>query len=505
MIFCHCVPIFLTVAAAEEENANDIQSFRDVIEFDVKHNVWHFSSLWQGDPPMAPANPSYSERVLELKTSLLKYPSQKKINCLNFTDLDDRMSDLWNAILYENFVFSFKNSLEVKSYSNLEEKFSQVSWKFRNEIKKWIHGTINEIQSCREDDIATLHGSVISSLLTCIEENFSELKNEMENFFSSSKDKEILVQWKCNTLLKLQNLSDELKSDARKSCESHFDKRLAQFDRERKSESYEKKLYELAKDLANIDVEETLSDEALNKMFVGKWNEMIEMINIEQMEPEKDIKGDVLTVLGQCFKKDGRLYQMMISQSKPLELRNCDLKEFPIEDEYYAPKSTIRKWLSFSWQTMTNRMEPKIVVHSFTQDILDTIEKNLNEKMDQDYDKSFIHEICNHVKVEVKKFNSDDKNYALQKKYSINLTVHILKNVIPLFEEIHRQYRRKNDLLQMLEVKHKPQVARSYGLMSQISLANLNLMYLSIRTNNQLVKNSSNQKKKEFLIVSPDG
>ena len=92
------------------------------------------------------------------------------------------MSDLWNAILYENFVFSFKNSLEVKSYSNLEEKFSQVSWKFRNEIKKWIHGTINEIQSCREDDIATLHGSVISSLLTCIEENFSELKNEMENF-----------------------------------------------------------------------------------------------------------------------------------------------------------------------------------------------------------------------------------------------------------------------------------------------------------------------------------
>ena len=59
MVVCHCVPIFLTVAAAEEENANDIQSFRDVIEFDVKHNVWHFSSLWQGDPPMAPANPSY--------------------------------------------------------------------------------------------------------------------------------------------------------------------------------------------------------------------------------------------------------------------------------------------------------------------------------------------------------------------------------------------------------------------------------------------------------------
>ena len=54
----------MTVAAAEEENASDIQSFRDVIEFDVKNNVWHFSSLWQGDLPMAPANPSYSKRVL---------------------------------------------------------------------------------------------------------------------------------------------------------------------------------------------------------------------------------------------------------------------------------------------------------------------------------------------------------------------------------------------------------------------------------------------------------
>ena len=99
----------MTVAAAEEENASDIQSFRDVIEFDVK-KVWHFSSLWQGDPPMAPANPSYSDRVLDLKTNLLKYPSHKKLNCVTFTDLQLRLSDLWNAILYENFVFSFKNS-----------------------------------------------------------------------------------------------------------------------------------------------------------------------------------------------------------------------------------------------------------------------------------------------------------------------------------------------------------------------------------------------------------
>ncbi|CAG2192340.1 Interferon-induced very large GTPase 1 [Mytilus edulis] len=46
----------MTREAAEQENVADIQSFNQVIDFDSEKNVWYFSDLWHGDPPMAPAN-----------------------------------------------------------------------------------------------------------------------------------------------------------------------------------------------------------------------------------------------------------------------------------------------------------------------------------------------------------------------------------------------------------------------------------------------------------------
>ncbi|CAL4126165.1 unnamed protein product, partial [Meganyctiphanes norvegica] len=459
----------MTIAAAEQENASEIQSFRDVIEFDVKNNVWYFSSLWQGDPPMAPANPSYSEKVLDLKTNLLKYPSQKKINCLTFTDLQHRMTDLWNAILYENFVFSFKNSLEVKSYSHLEEKFSLISWTFRNEVKKWIHGSINEIQSCEEKNISSLHGSLISSLLTCIEDNLSNCKHEMDNFFLSSKDKDILVQWKSNTDIKLQNLSDELKSEAMKTCERHIEMLTAQFVRERKTDSYKKQLQMFVKELVSTNVEEKMSDESLKEMFSEKWNDWIEVLNLEHNELEQDILGDVLTILSDHFKKYSKLLQIEIAKYEPIEIEICDLDYPPIIDEEdFKMRSSIRRVFSFISLAFFDHTSHLIEIRQFTSVILHEIRSYLNEKKGQDYDNTFVWDICNLVKKKIKMFNSESRPYALHINYEIKVTVHILRNVIPHFKIMHRQYRKKNDPQHNLVENFKPQLQKLFfGTYSQ--------------------------------------
>ncbi|CAL4145484.1 unnamed protein product, partial [Meganyctiphanes norvegica] len=396
------------------------------------------------------------------------YPSKKKINCLTFTDLQHRMSDLWNAILYENFVFSFKNSLEVKSYSNLEEKFSLLSWKFRNEVKKWIHGSVNEISSCEERNINSLHSSIISSLLTCIEEIFLKCNKELEHFFLSARDKDILVQWKSNTELKLQSMRDELKSEAMKTCDCHFDIRRAQFVQERKSDSYREQLQGFVKEFVSTNVEEQMSDESLDKMFAEKWNDWIKMLCFEEIGQEKDILGDVLTNLSHHFKKYSKLFQTVIAQCEPIAMEFCNLDNFPIiYEEDYMPKFSLRR-IYYMAQMSMNCMDPMIAIQNFTCEIMLEIKTFLNENKDQDYDKDFIWEICNQIDERIKNFNSGSQPYKLQITYSIKVTVHILRNVIPFFNMMHRQYRKKNDPQHFLEENYKPQLQKLFfGTYSQ--------------------------------------
>lgn len=62
----------MTLSAAEQENIADIMFFNQVIDFDSDKDVKYFSDLWHGDPPMAPANPGYSRRAVEVIYSMIR-------------------------------------------------------------------------------------------------------------------------------------------------------------------------------------------------------------------------------------------------------------------------------------------------------------------------------------------------------------------------------------------------------------------------------------------------
>uniref|UniRef100_A0A8C2PQV7 VLIG-type G domain-containing protein n=1 Tax=Cyprinus carpio TaxID=7962 RepID=A0A8C2PQV7_CYPCA len=98
----------MTKLAAKEEDC-DTEFFSDVIAFDVQNDVKYFAQLWEGSPPMAPPNPDYSRNIQELKDTILSKASKSN----GITLFKKRINDLWNALLNENFVFSFKNTPEI--------------------------------------------------------------------------------------------------------------------------------------------------------------------------------------------------------------------------------------------------------------------------------------------------------------------------------------------------------------------------------------------------------
>ncbi|KAJ8366964.1 hypothetical protein AAFF_G00336330 [Aldrovandia affinis] len=122
----------IAATAAKEENL-DMQSFSDIIKFDVDSQVFYFKNLLEGDPPMAPPNPSYSQNVQELKNKLFSI-AQGQPGCKlpTLSEVKERIKDLWDSLLRENFVFSFRNTLEIAVYSKLEKVYGQWSWSIRN-------------------------------------------------------------------------------------------------------------------------------------------------------------------------------------------------------------------------------------------------------------------------------------------------------------------------------------------------------------------------------------
>ncbi|XP_075919997.1 interferon-induced very large GTPase 1-like [Petromyzon marinus] len=67
----------MTSMAADQEQCA-VASFDAVIRFDVNSQIRYFAHLWEGDPPMAPPNPSYCKNIKDLKEMLLRNAKREK-------------------------------------------------------------------------------------------------------------------------------------------------------------------------------------------------------------------------------------------------------------------------------------------------------------------------------------------------------------------------------------------------------------------------------------------
>ena len=186
----------MTLLAAKEERCESkYKSFNDVIKFRDDEDVFNFPSLWKGDPPMAPVNPGYSDKALKLKSHVLKTPSH-----YSMCSFIKHLNGVWGSILYEDFVFSFKNTLEVAAYSSLEKALSQWQWKLQKEMLAWERKTKYLFETCdfAEKAQKDLKQNQLLIVKKLNKQWDSEINHEKIKFFGGEY-KETLVQWKAKT------------------------------------------------------------------------------------------------------------------------------------------------------------------------------------------------------------------------------------------------------------------------------------------------------------------
>ncbi|CAB1326926.1 unnamed protein product [Coregonus sp. 'balchen'] len=136
----------MTLAAARMEKKENITKFTDVMEYDPDTSSCYIPGLWHGTPPMAPVNAGYSEAVYSFKKTLM----EDFRKCQRNDDLTHFLKwtqSLWEAVKFEKFIFSFRNSLVADAYSRLCSEYNGWEWAFQREMYTWMVGAETKISN----------------------------------------------------------------------------------------------------------------------------------------------------------------------------------------------------------------------------------------------------------------------------------------------------------------------------------------------------------------------
>ncbi|XP_073728658.1 interferon-induced very large GTPase 1-like [Misgurnus anguillicaudatus] len=436
----------MTKLAAKEEDSF-FQFFCEVIAFDVQKDVKYFSQLWEGSPPMAPPNPNYSRNIQELKSTIISKASRS--SSITLSQFKMRVNDLWCALLNENFVFSFKNTLEIAVYRRLETKYSDWTWSLRSAMLSIEEKFYNRIANGNNE---VKKNELLAEMRTTKE----EVEKSMKSYFDEDRDKDILCQWRGRFEARIQDLHDDLVKGTERKLDEAIKLKKARENLDKKIAEYENMLFTRSKELA-LSLKSKGTDEyMLKEEFDTMWTKWVTEMT-RDIPPLKDI----------CFWED---VTQILSENNELTLvvEKCNHKEFqkiPIRGDYddyiVIQKDDVssgifgyllhkkNKNLNAEYNESVKQLIQKII-----QETKKTMKKTSVRR--QGYSDIYIQEITDCVKKLVKKHQSKNQKYKLRKEFIIDLCLYVCEFAHKKFTECHKEFKEANDLGMYLE-KQKTQ------------------------------------------------
>ncbi|XP_016350408.1 interferon-induced very large GTPase 1-like [Sinocyclocheilus anshuiensis] len=428
----------MTQLAAKEEVC-DAEYFSDVIKFDIKTDVRYFAQLWEGSPPMAPPNPCYSENVQELKSTILSHAS--KSMGVTLAQFKDRIGDLWNALLNENFVFSFKNTLEIVTYRKLEEEYAKWTWSLRSamlEIEDKLRNRINNRQ---------LHKIENRELEEEMAKTLEEVKSSMKHYFEEHKEKEMLIQWKLKFQEKIKNLYGELVRDAKTKLENIISQREALTKLVEEKTLRERRLLEKSKELAFSLKHKALDENELRRLFDSVWEKWVSELTAD-VPPFKEINivHDIITILNET-------YEEALVRDRLNKFENIvHVSDFTI---YVNP---IKKANRNSINTPLLPPEEQESIKQLMHNVFRQTENRVKSKSvaKNGYNLTYIQEIAQLVKDTLGEHKCMHTKYEFKKEFIVDLTLYMCRQAGMRFAELNQVFRETNDPWIYLERK-KPE------------------------------------------------
>uniref|UniRef100_A0A3B1K213 Zmp:0000000912 n=1 Tax=Astyanax mexicanus TaxID=7994 RepID=A0A3B1K213_ASTMX len=404
----------VTDVAAGEKNMEGRRRLQDRLGNDqVRCEV--FSQLWEGSPPMAPPNPRYSEKRSGAEERHCF--SCIKTNCMKLSQFQQRVKDLWEALLNENFVFSFRNTLEISVYRKLEVEYEKWTWSLRSAMLSIEDKMLNRISSGKVEAVEK------QELMREMSETLQKVQTAFKKYFEEDSEKETLIQWKSRFETQIQHLHDDLVDETKRKLDENIKQKNIRKNLDELLKNHEKTLFEKSKELA-LNLKEDRSENRDPKAeFDSVWGKWVTALT-KDVPKIKDINisNDVIDILGGVFSE----YGLVFDQKKSAAYRRIDIDSY---QNYVSIKKNIFVKALETIHIMEKSLKPEDQT-SIRQLISEVIQQT-SKKVEsfpvsvQGYSSGYIQEIVRDVKQLVQEFKPRDDSFEFKKEFFVDLSLYV--------------------------------------------------------------------------------
>ncbi|XP_063960242.1 interferon-induced very large GTPase 1-like [Lytechinus pictus] len=448
----------MTKEVALSENIANVHSFSQIISFDVKTHVWYVPDLWHGNPPMAPVNPGYSEKVGAVRLNILEEIAKRHTTFLTSSDLSIRLADLWNGVLADDFVFSFRNSLEVKAYNSLQSKYYTLEWDLQNSMKSWLNFARLKLEICESiDDLESSFLSLTVKLSKVLTEKAEETKCYLEHYFNNCNLQEIIIQWQQSKLYQLKFEVEQLRHEGEADLRSIKEARRVEIMQTQKWSKHEAYIMNKAVELAEEMKGKNMTDPEQEKKFDTIWLSMVKELATHTEDKELQMDLVMEGILFQRFHAHRALLRDELKRhSLNIQLEQTSLESSITVDDVKQEHVTLKTSLLKNIENLADESNLELeaarqMTLVMTRSILNEIDTYLKGISNQDMKFQKTHAACV-VKILMDKidtFNqhahvSNDYNFTIIPGYAVKLAVHVSRHCVQVFSSMQRKYNNKH-------------------------------------------------------------
>lgn len=451
-----------TKAIAINEQCKDkYRSFQDVIYFDSNTDIALFPGLWKGDLPMAPVNPGYSDAACKLKQTLFKLVS-RRLNYCNFMDFEVRVNKLWEAVLRENYAFSFNNTLEVIAYDELDTKYAIWSWKLTKQKLKWQNESKHEINGCDFQVIDIIITGCLKKLEDELKAEYLVVTAEMKHFFEKNERANTLAKWKKITEVRLSNMLEEHKEGAKKHCNVLKVNREGRFKVGLIRQQYREQTHQSITKLILETQKEEVSSKELEDRFDLHWQQWLQELS-QSARPQlyttnEQIELSITETLTRLFQAQRGLIIQKLGAS-PLTRREASLKVEVLPDEHLdsnkwyrrlqaATKSVIKQRTECSNVTKEDTHVAKLKTIEYLNTSKESIENLLN--ILSDFSEEAFYDVIMELVNAIDEFNGSKNDFSFKPMYKVDMAITVAAYAYIKFTQMVEKLQIENDPIQSL-------------------------------------------------------
>ncbi|XP_016141110.1 interferon-induced very large GTPase 1-like isoform X2 [Sinocyclocheilus grahami] len=433
----------MTEAAAKMENKEDYKMFTDVMEYDPETCNWYIPGLWHGNPPMAPVNAGYSEAIYDLKKNMIDVigKCKQKTSGNNISEFLEWTKSLWNAVKYENFIFSFRNSLVADAYMRLCTEFHKWEWSFKKHMHSWLTVAETRVSNFETVKLKSDKSDLKDLLCKLKQEAVTKLdtleKITMENlskYFEQTEGHVYLVEkYKEDFVSSVKSLRRETESSLLTQLEATVGIRrgMNNLDNIKKTftDTMEKKVLGLLEELRKNNSSKCdahITDKQLDSFFEQIWQKTINELSFTGLK-QRNIFDSVFWQLRENMKQKG---SSVAEQLITVNLMNYGTGVFKATNEIFLKRLFKR--------IMNDNSAMKL--QDLADNIIQTCSQLVLDKT-SDYHDAYIQEILHITDNRLK----SNKNMGFSVEFELSLKLYICGFSARAFQDMHDRFIKEND------------------------------------------------------------